>query len=97
MTNQLLESVQSKYAAVAKSTLSNKDGGVKAVAEAFGYSPGRTLFDTRRSKHGPFLWQSYGDCFNSIGRSDCRSWLGWGVGRIPGVSTGGAEWSRYWD
>jgi arsenite methyltransferase len=39
MTKQLLASVQSKYAAVAMSTLSNKDAGVQAVAEAFGYSP----------------------------------------------------------
>ena len=39
MTDQLLESVQSRYAAVANSTLSNNDAGVKAVAEAFGYSP----------------------------------------------------------
>jgi len=39
MTEQLFESVQSKYAAVARSTLSNKNAGVKAVAEAFGYSP----------------------------------------------------------
>ncbi len=39
MTERLLESVQSKYAAVANSTLSNKHAGVKAVAEAFGYSP----------------------------------------------------------
>jgi arsenite methyltransferase len=39
MTKQLLESVQLKYAAVANSTLSNKDAGVQAVAEAFGYSP----------------------------------------------------------
>jgi arsenite methyltransferase len=39
MTERLLESVQSKYAAVANSTRSNKDEGVKAVAEAFGYSP----------------------------------------------------------
>ena len=38
MTDQVLESVQSKYAAVANSTLSSKDAGVKAVAEAFGYS-----------------------------------------------------------
>src|ERR1700735_2372009 len=38
MTEQLLESVQSKYAAVARSTLSNNNAGVKAVAEAFGYS-----------------------------------------------------------
>ncbi len=39
MTEQLIESVQSKYAAVARSPLSNKNAGVKAVAEAFGYSP----------------------------------------------------------
>src|SRR5271168_100045 len=39
MAEQILESVRSKYGAVAESTLSSKDKGVKAVAEAFGYSP----------------------------------------------------------
>lgn len=39
MAEQILESVKSKYGAVAESTLSTKDAGVKAVAEAFGYSP----------------------------------------------------------
>lgn len=38
MAEQLLESVRSKYAAVAESTLSNDHAGVQAVAEAFGYS-----------------------------------------------------------
>src|SRR3984885_772428 len=38
MTEQLFESVRSKYGAVAGSTLSSKDAGVKAIAEAFGYS-----------------------------------------------------------
>jgi arsenite methyltransferase len=38
MAEQILESVRSKYGAVAQSTLSSNDGGVKAVAEAFGYS-----------------------------------------------------------
>lgn len=38
MTKQLLESVKSKYGAVAESTLSNNDAGVQAVAEAFGYT-----------------------------------------------------------
>jgi SAM-dependent methyltransferase len=38
MTEQLLESVRSKYGAVAESTLSSNNAGVKAVAEAFGYS-----------------------------------------------------------
>lgn len=39
MSELLLDSVKSKYGAVAKSTLSNDHAGVKAVAEAFGYSP----------------------------------------------------------
>lgn len=38
MTEQILDSVRSKYGAVAQSTLSTNDEGVKAVAEAFGYS-----------------------------------------------------------
>lgn len=38
MTNEVLESVRLKYGAVADSSLSNDDAGVKAVAEAFGYS-----------------------------------------------------------
>src|SRR5271170_7049067 len=38
MAKQILESVRSKYGAVAQSTLSSDDDGVRAVAEAFGYS-----------------------------------------------------------
>jgi SAM-dependent methyltransferase len=38
MSEQLLESVKSKYGAVAASSLSNKNAGVQAVAEAFGYT-----------------------------------------------------------
>ncbi len=38
MMNPVLESVKSKYGAVAESTLSNNHAGVQAVAEAFGYS-----------------------------------------------------------
>jgi arsenite methyltransferase len=38
MSGQLLDSVKSKYGAVAASTLTNDHAGVKAVAEAFGYS-----------------------------------------------------------
>src|SRR5450432_447169 len=38
MSEQLLESVKSKYGAVAVSTLSNNHVGVQAVAEAFGYT-----------------------------------------------------------
>lgn len=39
MKEDLLQSVQAKYAAVAESTLSSGHAGVHAVAEAFGYSP----------------------------------------------------------
>ncbi|HTU50819.1 MAG TPA: arsenite methyltransferase [Acidobacteriaceae bacterium] len=38
MAGQLLDSVKAKYAAVAESTLSTDHTGVKAVAEAFGYT-----------------------------------------------------------
>lgn len=38
MSQELLESVKSKYGAVAESTLSNDHAGVQAVAEAFGYT-----------------------------------------------------------
>jgi arsenite methyltransferase len=38
MSQELLESVKSKYGAVAESTLSNAHAGVQAVAEAFGYT-----------------------------------------------------------
>ena len=38
MTEQLLESVRSKYGSVAESSLSSDHAGVKAVAQAFGYS-----------------------------------------------------------
>ena len=38
MLEQLVESVKSKYGAVAESSLSNDHAGVQAVAEAFGYS-----------------------------------------------------------
>ncbi|MBB5319430.1 arsenite methyltransferase [Tunturibacter empetritectus] len=38
MSEQILDSIRSKYGAVAQSNLSNEHAGVQAVAEAFGYS-----------------------------------------------------------
>jgi arsenite methyltransferase len=38
VAEQIIDRVQQKYGAVASSTLSSRDAGVKAVAEAFGYS-----------------------------------------------------------
>jgi SAM-dependent methyltransferase len=39
MSDKILDQVRSKYAAVAASTLSSDHAGVRAVAEAFGYTP----------------------------------------------------------
>jgi arsenite methyltransferase len=39
MADDILTQVQEKYAAVAASTLSSQQAGVRAVAEAFGYTP----------------------------------------------------------
>jgi arsenite methyltransferase len=38
MTEEVLDSVKTKYSAVAESSLSNDHAGVKAIAEAFGYT-----------------------------------------------------------
>src|SRR3954449_11888892 len=39
MSETITEAVRSKYGSVAASGLSSEQGGVKAVAEAFGYTP----------------------------------------------------------
>jgi len=39
MADTITRQVQEKYGAVAKSSLSNDHGGVRAIAEAFGYTP----------------------------------------------------------
>ena len=39
MSTKIIEAVKSKYGSVAESGLSSKQDGVRAVAEAFGYSP----------------------------------------------------------
>lgn len=39
MAEQLLDAVKTKYGTVAESALSSADAGVRAVAEAFGYTP----------------------------------------------------------
>ncbi|HSP62817.1 MAG TPA: arsenite methyltransferase [Pyrinomonadaceae bacterium] len=39
MSESIVEAVRSRYGSVAKSGLSSEHGGVRAVAEAFGYSP----------------------------------------------------------
>ena len=38
MSDKIVDAVRSKYASVAQSELSSRNEGVRAVAEAFGYS-----------------------------------------------------------
>lgn len=40
MSSQIINAVKSNYGAVARGTLSGEHDGVRAIAEAFGYSPG---------------------------------------------------------
>lgn len=49
MTQTIEQAVKSKYGAVATSGLSTEYAGVRAVAEAFGYSP-RSRLLRRRSQ-----------------------------------------------
>src|SRR5271167_2621689 len=39
MAKDILQTVQTQYGAVARSSLSGEQAGVRAIAEAFGYSP----------------------------------------------------------
>ena len=53
MSQVIEQAVKSKYGAVAKSGLSTEHTGVRAVAEAFGYSPeelASVLLDTMRQR-----------------------------------------------
>ena len=52
MTEEILDSVRSKYGAVAQSTLSSNNEGVKAVAEAF--TEGRSALIRAVSARGWF-------------------------------------------
>ena len=97
MTEQLIRiGATQGIAAVAKSTLSSKDEGVKAVAEAFGYSPEELSSIPAEANMGLLLWESDGDCFHSTRRGDRGSRLRRGPGCIPGVSTGGSKRPGHW-
>lgn len=65
MSEQLLDSVKSKYGAVAESTLSSDHGGVKAVAEAFGYSAEELTSIPGRSQYGTLMRESNCNCSSS--------------------------------
>jgi hypothetical protein len=96
MTDQLLQSVQSRYAAVANSTLSNKNAGVKAVAEAFGYGSEELSSIPAEANMG----LSCGDptAIASIRPGEVVVDLGSGGGLdvFLGLSAGGSERPRGW-
>ena len=94
VTEQILESVKSKYGAVAESSLSSDDAGVKAVAEAFGYSPEELTSIPAEANMGL-------SCGNPTAtahphrRGGGRSWLGRRPGRLPRVQNGRAWRPRH--
>jgi hypothetical protein len=57
MSDDILDEVQSRYAAVAASGLSGDQAGVRAVAEAFGLQPGGAGVNPGRGKPGALVRQ----------------------------------------
>ena len=69
MSEQLLESVKSKYGAVAESGLSNNHAGVQGRSRSIRlYGRGADL-DSRRSQYGAIMRQSHSDRAFEAGRS----------------------------
>jgi hypothetical protein len=61
--------VKAKYGAVAESGLSNHHEGVRAVAEAFGYTAEELTSIPADAKYGSILRESDGDRASSARRS----------------------------
>ena len=59
MAEEVLDSVRSRYGAVAESSLSSEHAGVKAVAEAFGYTAEELDLHSGGSQYGLVLRQSH--------------------------------------
>ena len=63
MSDKIEKVVQSKYAAVARSGLSQRPVWcVRAVAEAFGYSPEELAAIPGGGQHGPVVREPHGPC-----------------------------------
>jgi|GEM_PF-3338003 len=60
MSERITQAVKSKYGSVATSGLSSNLDGVKAVAEAFGYTPEELASIPHRGEHGALLRQPDG-------------------------------------
>ena len=97
MKEQLLESVKSKYAAVAKSTLSNKDGGVQAVAEAFGYSPEELSSIPAEANMGLSCGNPTAIASIRAGEVIVDLGSGGGLDVFLASRTRGPEWPCHWD
>ena len=61
MSKAIEEAVRSKYGSVATSGLSSDQAGVRAVAEAFGYSPEELASIPAEANMGAFLREPHGD------------------------------------
>lgn len=75
MPQNILKEVQTRYGAVAESTLSSADAGIKAVAESFGYSADELAAIPAEANMGL-------SCGNPTAMGSLRRvkrWLIWGV------------------
>ena len=92
-TKDIEKVVQSRYGAVAERGLSSEQAGVRAVAEAFGYSQRATGVDSRRSQYGPFVRQSHGVCQPAARRGGRRPGLRRRSRRVSGRGQSRADGS----
>ena len=91
MSQVIEQAVKSKYGAVATSGLSTDHSGVRAVAEAFGYSPEELASIPVAGQHGPVVRQSHGNRQPAARRSRGGPRLRRRPGRVPGSGQGRAD------
>ena len=87
MSETIKKAVQSKYASVAKSGLSTGHRGVKAAAEAFGYTPEQLASIPAEANMG----LSCGNPTAFASLKPRRSRMRWWPGRVPGRQEGRAD------
>ena len=95
MTDQLLDSVKSKYGAVAESSLSSDHAGVKAVAEAFGYSADELTSIPAEANMGLSCGNPTATAHLQARRGRSRSRLRRRSGCLSRLEDGGAKWPRH--
>ena len=96
MSEQLLESVKLKYWAVAESSSSNDHAGVRAVAQAFGYTAEELTSIPAEAQNGPFVRQFHSYSASPFRGTGRRSWFKRWSRCVPGGQDGRSDRPRYW-